>query len=411
MKKQMFDVVVIGGGAAGMLASAVAAERGLRVAVIEKNDFFGKKLRITGKGRCNVTNNCQVKEVIENIPNGGKFLYGAVASFSPDDVMEMFENLGVPLKTERGRRVFPQSDKAVDIVQALIRKMNDAGVHFIFEKCNAIITENGRVASVTTARGAYSCSSAVLATGGMSYPKTGSDGWGYRAAEQLGHTIISPKGSLVPIVEAGDTCRKMQGLSLRNVALKVYDGGKKPIYEDFGELLFTHFGMSGPLALSASAHMRNFDEKNYYAEIDLKPALDFDTLDARILRDFQKYSNRDFANALCDLLNRLMIPVIIERSHIPPDTKVHSITRAQRHDLVQAVKHFRVDVSGLRPVSEAIVTSGGVSLKEINPKTMESKIVPGLFFAGEVIDADGYTGGYNLQIAWSTAHAAGIHVY
>ena len=411
MKKQMYDVIVIGGGAAGMLASAVAAERGLNVAVIEKNGFFGKKLRITGKGRCNVTNNCPVKEVIENIPTGGKFLYGAVSAFSPEDVMEMFENLGVPLKTERGRRVFPKSDRAADIVTALMQKMQNAGVHFIFEKCTGIITDDSGVTDVKTARGIYGCRSAVIATGGVSYPKTGSDGEGYNLAKKLGHTVVKPKGSLVPIVEAGDDCKKMQGLSLRNVALKAYDGGKKPIYEDFGELLFTHFGMSGPLALSASAHMRDFDTKKYYVEIDLKPALDFDTLDARVLRDFQKYSNRDFSNALSDLLNRLMIPVVVSRSGIPPETKVHSITRAQRHSLIELIKHFRIDVSGLRPVSEAIVTSGGISLREINPKTMESKIVPGLFFAGEVIDADGYTGGYNLQIAWSTAYAAGLHVY
>ncbi len=394
-----------------MLASAVAAERGLNVAVIEKNGFFGKKLRITGKGRCNVTNNCPVKEVIENIPTGGKFLYGAVSAFSPEDVMEMFENLGVPLKTERGRRVFPKSDRAADIVTALMQKMQNAGVHFIFEKCTGIITDDSGVTDVKTARGIYGCRSAVIATGGVSYPKTGSDGDGYNLAKKLGHTVVKPKGSLVPIVEAGDDCKKMQGLSLRNVALKAYDGGKKPIYEDFGELLFTHFGMSGPLALSASAHMRDFDTKKYYVEIDLKPALDFDTLDARVLRDFQKYSNRDFSNALSDLLNRLMIPVVVSRSGIPPETKVHSITRAQRHSLVELIKHFRIDVSGLRPASEAIVTSGGISLREINPKTMESKIVPGLFFAGEVIDADGYTGGYNLQIAWSTAYAAGLHVY
>ncbi len=394
-----------------MLASAVAAERGLNVAVIEKNGFFGKKLRITGKGRCNVTNNCPVKEVIENIPTGGKFLYGAVSAFSPEDVMEMFENLGVPLKTERGRRVFPKSDRAADIVTALMQKMQNAGVNFIFEKCTGIITDDSGVTDVKTARGIYGCRSAVIATGGVSYPKTGSDGEGYNLAKKLGHTVVKPKGSLVPIVEAGDDCKKMQGLSLRNVALKAYDGGKKPIYEDFGELLFTHFGMSGPLALSASAHMRDFDTKKYYVEIDLKPALDFDTLDARVLRDFQKYSNRDFSNALSDLLNRLMIPVVVSRSGIPPETKVHSITRAQRHSLIELIKHFRIDVSGLRPVSEAIVTSGGISLREINPKTMESKIVPGLFFAGEVIDADGYTGGYNLQIAWSTAYAAGLHVY
>ena len=393
-----------------MLSSAIAAERGFSVLLIEKNEFTGKKLRITGKGRCNVTNNSSAREVIDNIPTGGKFLYGAVSGFPPERVMAMFEDMGVPLKTERGNRVFPVSDKAGDIVAALNRRMKKAGVEIVKDRALEILADEGVVVGVKTPTEVFNCRNVILCTGGASYPLTGSDGGGYKMAEKLGHTICDIRPSLVPLAEDGDDCGKMQGLSLRNVSVTVRDGGKKPVFTGFGELLFTHFGISGPLALSASAHMRDYENKKYWVEIDLKPALDEKTLDARILRDFEAQSNKDFGNSLGGLASRMMIPVIIERSGIPPDTKVHSITKQQRRRLLELFKCFRVDISGPRPVSEAIITSGGVDLKEINPKTMESKIVAGLYFAGEIIDADGYTGGYNLQIAWSTAYAAAMHI-
>ena len=407
----IFDTVVIGGGAAGLLASCIAAENGYNVALIEKNDYLGKKLRITGKGRCNVTNNCSVREVIDNIPTGGKFLYGTMSVLPPEKVMSMFEEMGVPLKTERGNRVFPVSDKSADIVNVLKNRVNAAGVRVLHATAKEILTDENVVVGVMTDRDKIECRCVILCTGGASYPLTGSDGSGYKLAQNLGHTLIKPRPSLVPLVENGNDCAKMQGLSLKNVNVTAYDGGKKPIFEGFGEMLFTHFGVSGPLALSASSHMRDFDNKKYYLEIDLKPALDEKTLDARILRDFAEAQNKDFANSLGKLCSRLMIPVIIERSKIPPDTKVNSITREQRKQLIDVFKHFRVDIKGPRPIDEAIITSGGIELDEINPKTMESKLVNGLFFAGEIINADAYTGGFNLQIAWSTAYAAANHIY
>ena len=400
------DVLVIGGGAAGMLASSVAAENGARVVLVEQNDKLGKKLCITGKGRCNLTNNRPVAGIIDNIPNGGRFLHSVLNLFSPADTMALFETLGVPLKTERGNRVFPRSDSASDIVEALISYMADNDVKIKHGKALGIIAENGRITGAEASCGKISCNSLILATGGKSYPATGSTGDGYTLAGALGHTISPLRGSLVPLEAEPGTCGKMQGLTLKNVRLSVFDGGSKPIFEEFGELLFTHFGLSGPLALSASAHMRDYDNKKYHVHIDFKPALDEKKLDMRILRDFEKYSNRDFINALGDLLSRLSIPVIVEKSGIPPDAKVHSISREQRLRLVRLLKAFRIDISGPRPVEEAIVTSGGVALREITPKTMESKIVRGLYFAGEIIDADAYTGGFNLQIAWSTAVAA-----
>ena len=404
---KMTDVVVIGGGAAGMLASAVAAERGSRVVLLECGPKLGTKLLITGKGRCNLTNNCDVGEALDNIPTGGSFLRSAITSFTPRDAMELFTLLGVPLKTERGNRVFPESGKASDIVLALNRYMEKTGVNVKHAAAKELALKDGRVTGVKTTNGLIVCDRAILATGGKSYPATGSTGDGYIMAGKAGHNITTLRGSLVPLEDKSDVCARMQGLTLKNVGIKIYDGGKKYIYKDFGELLFTHFGISGPLTLSASAHMRSFGEKKYSVVIDLKPALDEKKLDKRILRDFEKYSNRDFANALGDLLNRSMIPVIIERSGIPPDTKVHSISRGQRSDLLRQIKEFQINISGPRPLEEAIITSGGVDLREINPKTMESKLVKGLYFAGEIIDADAYTGGFNLQIAWSTAYAAG----
>ena len=389
-----------------MLAAGKAAELGARVLLLEKNDRLGNKLRITGKGRCNLTNDRPVADVIDNIPTGGRFLQSALNRFTPRDAMALFESLGVPLKTERGGRVFPESDNAYDIVDALTRYMSRSGVILKRGRAMGINAVNGKAASVETPDGHIKCGSVILATGGVSYPGTGSTGDGYGMAAAHGHKATPLRGSLVPLEAEPGLCSRMQGLTLKNVRLAVYDGAKKPVFEEFGELLFTHFGLSGPLTLSASAKMRDYESKKYHVLIDLKPALDEKKLDLRILRDFEKYSNRDFSNALGDLLNRLMIPVVVERSGIPPDMKVHSVTKAQRLGLVRSIKAFRVDIDGPRPVEEAIITSGGVALDGINPKTMESKLLRGLYFAGEVIDADAYTGGFNLQIAWSTAYAA-----
>lgn len=409
MKKQIYDVIVIGGGAAGLLASALAAEQGFSTLLIERNEKTGRKLRITGKGRCNVTNNCSPREVIDNIPTGGRFLFSAMNAFSPEKVMAMFEAMGVPLKTERGNRVFPVSDHAGDIVGALNKRVRKAGVELLQAKAEEIETEEGRVSGVRTDKGHYLGRRVLLCTGGMSYPLTGSDGSGYVMAQKLGHSLIEPKASLVPLEIAGNDCPDMQGLSLKNVAITITDGGKKPVYQDFGELLFTHFGVSGPLILSASAHMKDYEHKHYRLSIDLKPALDEKTLDARLLRDFSQQANRDYSNCLGGLVNKLMIPVIVRRSEIPPATKVNSITKQQRRRLLELLKGFTLDIEGPRPVAEAIITSGGVDCGEINPKTMESKLVPGLYFAGEIINCDGYTGGFNLQIAWATAYAAASH--
>ena len=400
------DIAVIGGGAAGMAAACIAADCGADVLLLEKNDALGRKLLITGKGRCNLTNDCSVAGVLESIPTGGSFLHSAVNGFSPRDAMSFFGSLGVPLKTERGGRVFPQSDSASDIVEALRRQMEKKGVRL--KRCRALrlSADNGRVCGVVTSEGRIETPAVILATGGMSYPATGSTGDGHNMASKLGHSITPLRGSLVPLVAEPETCARMQGLTLKNVRVSAFDGGKKPIFEDFGELLFTHFGISGPLALSASAHMRDFAGKKYYVLVDLKPALDEKKLDLRILRDFDKYSNRDFPNALVDLLSRMMIPVVVEKSGIARNTKPHSISRENRLGLGRLLKAFRIDIEGPRPIEEAIVTSGGVDLREINPKTMESKLVGGLYFAGEILDADAYTGGFNLQIAWSTAHAA-----
>ncbi len=404
--KTRSNAVIIGGGAAGLLTGALAAAEGSDVIIVEKNDTPGKKLRITGKGRCNLTNNCSVADFLSNVPRNGKFMYSSLSRFTPADTMSFFKSIGVPLKTERGSRVFPVSDKADEVVSALIRYAKKSGVRFIRANASAILATAGNVSGVITAEGILGCSSAVLCSGGCSYPKTGSDGAGYKIAASLGHTIIKPKPSLVPLCAFGDDCINMQGLSLRNVTVSVFDKSGKRIFSELGEILFTHFGVSGPLALSASAHMRDFENDKYKMEIDLKPGLDETKLDARILRDFEKYANRDFANALDDLASRTMIPVLVKRSGIPPDTKVHSVTREQRRTLVELFKHFIIEIKGPRPIDEAIITSGGVDVNEINPKTMESKLISGLYFAGEIIDVDAYTGGFNLQIAWSTANAA-----
>lgn len=405
MNRLNADVVVIGGGASGMLCSAVAAERGLKVILLEPNKNLGRKLRITGKGRCNVTNNCDIKELMSNIPGDGRFLYSALNRLSPRDTMEMFERLGLKLKTERGNRVFPVSDNANDVAGTLIRYMNKGGVRV--EHCCArhIMTDLNGVCGVQTDDGIIDCTSAVICTGGLSYPLTGSKGEGHKMARELGHTVTELRPSLVPLESDDDYCAEMQGFSLKNVMLSAFEDGKL-IYKELGEMLFTHFGVSGPLVLSASSHMRNMGTKKYTLSIDLKPALDEKKLDARLLRDFEKYANRDFANALNDLAGKTMIPVLIRLSGIAPETKVNSITREQRHALLHLLKNFPVNILGTRPIDEAIVTSGGVSTKEVNPRTMESKLVKGLYFAGEVLDLDAYTGGFNLQIAWSTAFTA-----
>ena len=400
------DAVVIGGGAAGTLCAALAAGRGLDVVLLEPNRMLGRKLRITGKGCCNVTNDCDAREFISAIPGDGRFLQSAIHKFGTSDTKALFEGLGVALKTERGNRVFPESDRADDIADALTKLARENGVRVLRERATRILTdEAGAVRAVASGGGEIECEAAVICTGGLSYPGTGSTGDGYRMAGELGHTIRPCRPSLVPLESPDAWCREMQGFSLRNVELSAYED-EKLIYKALGEMLFTHFGVSGPLVLSASAHMRRFGECRYRLSIDLKPGLDEKKLDARLLRDFEKYSNREFRNSLGDLAGRAMIPVLVELSGIPGDTRTNSVTRQQRAALAQLLKHFPVSLSGPRPIAEAIVTSGGVATTEVNPRTMESKLVPGLYFAGEVLDLDAYTGGYNLQIAWSTAFVA-----
>ena len=452
-----YDIIVIGGGAAGMFAAIQAGYAGAKVLLLEPNDRLGKKLLITGKGRCNLTNNCPWQEVLKNVPRNARFLYSALSGFTPEDAITFFESHGCETKTERGNRVFPVSDKSSSALDALKTALGYAGVEIVRARAKEILTVGGgvpdapnpsqtetpgssrtptptaaRISGVRTDRGDFFAPAVILATGGKSYPATGSTGDGYRMAKALGHTIIPPVGSLVPLVEDGPWCAQMQGLALKNVNVRLFEavgGGVlnapnpsrtetlgpswtpaptlptgKPVFEEFGELLFTHFGLSGPVILSASAHMEQ--GKVYIIDIDLKPALDEEKLDARILRDFGESKNRSFENALSGLYPKTMIPVMVARSGIPGDTKVNSVTKEQRRRLLELTKHFTVKISGLRPVEEAIITSGGVSTREIDPKTMESKLIPGLYFAGEVIDVDAYTGGFNLQIAWATAYAA-----
>ncbi|MGM9605985.1 MAG: NAD(P)/FAD-dependent oxidoreductase [Oscillospiraceae bacterium] len=401
------DCIVIGGGAAGMMAAITAAAGGAAVTLLERNQKVGRKLYITGKGRCNVTNNCSAEEVLRSTPCNGKFLYSCMERFPPAETMAFFEKLGVPLKTERGSRVFPTSDKAADIIDALLRELRRRKVDLVETRATGLLTENGAIRGVRTEQGEFAGEAVILATGGVSYPLTGSTGDGYEMARSLGHTVVPPKGSLVPLCSDDPCCPQMQGLALKNTGVKVKNEKGKVVYQDQGELLFTHFGLSGPVILSASAHLRRFDRERYTVCLDLKPALDEEKLDARLLREFEENSNRDFINALGGLLPRAMVPVMVERTGIPPETKVHSITRAQRRRLLELLKCFPIVLTGPRPVEEAIVTSGGIKVSEIDPKTMQSRLVPGLFFAGEIIDVDAYTGGFNLQIAWATGHAAG----
>lgn len=400
------EIVVIGGGAAGMMAAVSAAERGASVTLLEPNERLGKKLNITGKGRCNLTNNAGLEELLANVPRNGKFLYSAFSRFGARDAMAFFEDLGVPLKTERGNRVFPVSDRAFDVSAALERRLKKLRVRVVRDRAKSMEIKDGAVRGVAGEQARYPADAVILATGGVSYPATGSTGEGHRMAAEAGHTVTPLQGSLVPLRDFG-VGRTLQGLSLRNVGLTVFENSKK-IYTDFGELVFTHFGLSGPLILSASAHMRRFAERAYHLEIDLKPALDEPALDRRLLSDFEKYSNQDFCNALDDLLPKKLIPEIVRASEIDPRRKVHDITREQRRGLLEILKHFPVVIAGPCPVTDAIVTSGGVKVREIDPATMASKLVRGLYFAGELIDVDAYTGGFNLQIAWSTGRAAGI---
>ena len=401
-------VVVVGGGAAGMMSAISAAEYGADVTLFERNDRMGKKLRITGKGRCNVTNDCDVNEFLSNVPTNPRFLYTALSQFSTEDTKAFFEDAGVPLKTERGKRVFPVSDRAGDIVAALEKRCRSLGVHIIHKRVQNIIIRDGRVYGVLTGEGETEADAVILCTGGRSYPVTGSDGDGYRFARTAGHTVTALHPSLVPLVAQGKLCASLQGLSLKNVSLRIVDRAtQKTVYEDFGEMLFTHFGITGPLVLSASAHLSDIAPDKYEAQIDLKPALDEKTLDARIRSDFEKYRNRDFLNALDDLLPQKMIEPFVRLCEIDGRKKVHSVTREERERMVRTFKCIRVPLTGFRPIDEAIVTRGGVNVKEIDPKTMRSKLIAGLYFAGELLDVDAYTGGFNLQIAFSTAVVAG----
>ena len=401
----MYDVIVVGGGPAGMFAAITAAKRGRNCLLLERNDRLGKKLLITGKGRCNVTNNCDNAEVMKNIPRNGRFLFSALAACPTDKVMSFFEDAGCELKTERGNRVFPVSDRSQSVLDALKKELKSSGVTVRTGRVDDIFEIPGGL-SVSVGNEDFTAENVILATGGLSYPTTGSTGDGYKIAQKLGHTVTACEGSLVPL-EAGPDCADMQGLSLRNVGVKLLDNRGKVLFSNFGELLFTHFGVSGPTVLSASAHLKGEDCKLI---IDLKPALEESKLDERILRDLAMYRNRSMENALTDLLPRSMIPAVLHRLGIDPMMQANALDKQKRKALVALLKGFTIEIAGKRPVAEAIITSGGIKVSEIDPKTMASKIVPGLYFAGEIIDCDAYTGGFNLQIAWATGYAAGMAV-
>ncbi len=405
------DIVVVGGGAAGMMAAICAARQGASVTLIERNQKVGRKLYITGKGRCNVTNHCSPEEVQAAVPRNGKFLYSTLEHTPPALVEEFFESLGVKLKVERGNRVFPASDKSADIIDATFFELKRLRVPVVNGRVSNICLRDGAVCAVEMGEGraltGIPCKAVILATGGLSYPATGSTGDGLWIAEGLGHTIVDPKPSLVPLESPDPFCAQMQGLALKNVTLTVKNSKKKTVYREQGELLFTHFGLSGPLVLSASAHMRDFDRDSYTCAIDLKPALDEPTLDARLVRELTAGANKDMDNLLGALAPRQLAPVLLERAGIPGNKKAHDLTKGERRRLLELFKSFTVSVSGPRPIEEAIITSGGVKVSEVDPKTMMSKKVPGLFFAGELLDVDAYTGGFNLQIAWATGRAAG----
>lgn len=407
----MRKIIIIGGGAAGLIASATAAGRGKDVTVIEKNSRPARKVMITGKGRCNVTNACfDLDDLINSVVTNKRFMYSAFSSFMPYDTIALIEEMGVPTKIERGNRVFPESDKAVDIVDALVKNAKQNGVKFVEGTVASFNTENNVIKSVNLADGTVVDGDAfAICTGGLSYQSTGSTGDGYRLAESVGHSITDIEPALISLVASNGFVPKLQGLSLRNISIKLLDG-EKEIYSDFGEMLFTHYGISGPVILSASSHMTHPKEHNYKIVIDLKPALDEQTLDKRIQRDFAENTNKDFINSLSKLLPNKLIPVIVNLSGIEPSEKVNQITKVQRQNLVSLLKNFTVNISDFRPINEAIITSGGVDVKEINPKTMGSKIVDNLYFAGEVIDVDAYTGGFNLQVAFSTGYLCGMNI-
>lgn len=407
----MRKIIIIGGGAAGLIASATAAKRGEDVTVIEKNSRPARKVMITGKGRCNVTNACfDLDDLINSVVTNKRFMYSAFSSFMPYDTIALIEEMGVPTKIERGNRVFPESDKAVDIVDALVKNAKQSGVKFVEDTVTSFNTENNVIKSVNLADGTIIDGDAfAICTGGLSYQSTGSTGDGYRLAESVGHSITDIEPALISLVASNGFVSKLQGLSLRNISIKLLDG-EKEIYSDFGEMLFTHYGVSGPVILSASSHMTHPKEHNYKIVIDLKPALDEQTLDKRIQRDFAENTNKDFINSLSKLLPNKLIPVIVKLSGIEPSEKVNQITKPQRQNLVHLLKNFTVNISDFRPINEAIITSGGIDVKEINPKTMGSKIIDNLFFAGEVIDVDAYTGGFNLQVAFSTGYLCGMNI-
>ncbi|MEG2295475.1 MAG: NAD(P)/FAD-dependent oxidoreductase [Oscillospiraceae bacterium] len=400
-----YDMIVIGAGAAGLISAGFSAKQKQSVLVIEKKAKAGRKVVVTGKGRCNVTNNCDEQTFVRQVKTNGRFLYSAIHAFNTTDTINFFEEQGVPLKTERGNRVFPESDCSLDVVDAMVRFANKNGVKFVNNTAKSLLLENGLLKGVICENGErYYSKKVVIATGGLSYPLTGSTGDGYRMAQEVGHTIVRPIPSLVPIILSEKWCEELMGLSLKNVVVRLLDTKKnKTIFEEIGEMLFTHFGVSGPLILSCSSHM-DIQVQKYRIFIDLKPALSMEQLDTRILRDFEKYKNKEFSNALDDLLPKKMIPIMIMRSEIDGSTKVHQVTKLQRQKLVELFKSFPLTPVGFRPIDEAIITSGGISTTEINPKTMESKILKGLYFAGEVIDVDAYTGGYNLQIAYCTGY-------
>ncbi|MDD6174452.1 MAG: NAD(P)/FAD-dependent oxidoreductase [Firmicutes bacterium] len=402
-------ICVIGAGAAGMMAAIRAAECGAEPVILERNERPGRKLLITGKGRCNLTNNCSVPELVASVPVNGRFLYGAFSRFCAQDMMDFLENAGLPLKTERGNRVFPCSDRAMDVVDTLDRLCRELGCRRLQERAQHLLTAGGTVRGVQTESGReLTFERVILCTGGLSYPTTGSTGDGFRMAAEAGHTVTPPQPSLVPFEAEEDWCRDLMGLSLRNVGLKIVDRQTgRALYEDFGEMLFTHFGISGPMVLSASSHIRRMEPGRYSAQIDLKPALSEEQLDARLLREFGGAANRELHNVLPALLPHKMVPVFLRISGIPPETKINQITREIRRRIISLLKCFPVSLKRFRPVEEAIITSGGVCVKEIDPKTMESRLIKGLYFAGEIIDADAYTGGFNLQIAWSTGRLAG----
>lgn len=416
----MPKVIVIGGGPAGMMSAITSAENGNEVLIIEKMPSFGKKLLITGKGRCNITSSLYMSDFIKNTPGNGKFLYSAFQNYTNKDIVEFLKKQGLEVKEERGNRIFPVTDKSIDVLNCFTKRIEELNIQYkLNTTVEKILVQNNEVTAVRTNREMIKANKVILATGGKSYPLTGSTGDGYRIAKALGHTIMPIKPSLVPLeVYEKEECKKLQGLSLRNVGIKIMDTDKKkPVYEDFGEMIFTHFGISGPTILSGSAHLAKYKDMDYLlrskyitVSIDLKPALTEEQLDDRILRDFKEFKNKQFKHSLDKLLPQKMIPLIIELSKIDGEKRVNEITKEERKALIQLLKNFTITIKDFRPVEEAIITCGGVSTKEINPKTMESKLIKGLYFAGEIIDVDAYTGGFNLQIAYSTGYTAGINV-